>query len=452
MTARAVFLLAVTALAARGQLQIVTVVGLEERPAAGIINLGITPTGEPLDVLFRVRNTGPSLATVQVLTIEGEGFRLHLQPAVPFHLVPDRSADFYVRFVSDQATQGARGTLRINTASMTVIAGATAVANLYVVEDDGTRTRRLAGQSTVFAPTERGSVTRRRFLLENPHPMEVPLVGAAVSGESFSLTSALPERLAPAATFPFEIAFRPAASGLNLGSLMLDGRRFPLEGVAREPPLPRPTISLSTPAVESGRQIRVSVRFDAPARAEGAGLLSVIFEPAVAGADDPAMVFAATNRRSVPFIVKPGELEGLFNNQAGALFQTGTTAGTLRFIAEMGGFRAELASTIPAAPVQVDSVSAVRGLNILELTVKGFDNTRTADEVAFVFYDRDGVRIPPGELRADVREAFSRYFESAPLGGLFSLRAVFPATGSTTAIAGGEVEFRNQAGVKRYRW
>jgi hypothetical protein len=69
--------------------------------------------------------------------------------------------------------------------------------------------------------------------------------------------------------------------------------------------------------------------------------------------------------------------------------------------------------------------------------------------VAFTFFDANGVWIDPGEIRANVTEAFRRYFENAPAGGLFSLRAVFPATGFTTPIMEMELEFRNQAGVER---
>ncbi|MBI3680593.1 MAG: hypothetical protein HY235_09375 [Acidobacteria bacterium] len=442
-----ILLLPATVLA---QLDVLTVTAGEERAAGGLVNMGSAWTGEPLDVLFRVRNRGVSLATLSTLTIQGAGFWLHQEPGTPFFLAPGFTLDFYVRYLSEQPAGDARGALRVNTATITLVAAARAAPILYAVEEDGVRLRRAVGQSTVFPPVERGSRSVRRFLLENPHPSPVSVVVISVSGDSFQMPAppAAPLRLASSETRSLEIFFQPATSGLKTGALILDDRRYPLEGVGREPPFPRPLLSLP-PTLPSATQARIGVRFDSTSRAEGSGTLRFEFQPAMTGPDDPAIVFPATNRRSVSFQVRSGETQALFGSQTEAIFQTGTTAGRLRFIAEAGGFTAEASVTIAPSTAAIDTITALRGLDILDLTVKGYDNTRSASEVAFTFYDRDGQPIEPGDLRSDVAEKFRRYFETAPAGGLFALRAVFPATGSTVSIAAVEIEFRNQAGSRR---
>jgi hypothetical protein len=434
-----------------GQLELFSVNGTEERPLSGLLNLGSTPTGEPLDVLVRVRNPGPAAATLSALSVAGAGFRLHQDPPIPFVLPARFSLDFYVRFAAEQPAADARGVLRINTVTITLLAAAVASANLYLLEDDGSRLRRMSGQPIAFAPLERGGLSRRRLLIENPHAFALTISALSAEGDSFRLDAAPPLPLALGArqTQTFEIVFQPATSGLKQGRLIMERLRFPLEGSAREPALPRPQIVLPPEASQSGKQARISIRFDSVSRADGAGLLRVEFQPAVAGPDDVAILFPSTNRRSVAFQVRTGESQALFNSQREIVVQTGTTAGSLRFVAEMGGFTAESRATIAPAPVAVDTVTASRGLDILDVTIKGFDNTRSATEVAFTFFDANGVWIDPGEIRANVTEAFRRYFENAPAGGLFSLRAVFPATGFTTPIMEMELEFRNQAGVER---
>ncbi len=432
------------------QLELFSVSGLDERPLSGLLNLGSTATGEPLDILIRVRNSGAVAATLSALTVSGAGYRLHQDPPIPFVLPPRFSVDFYVRYVSEQPVADARGGLRINTITVTLLAAAVASPNVFLLEDDGTRLRKMSGQPIVFISVERDAQSRRRLLIENPHAPALTVGSISVSGDAFRLEpAAAPLTLASRQTQTIEIVFQPATSGPKSGVLNMDRLRFPLEGAGREPALPRPRIVLPPEVTLSGKQARIAVGFDSVARGDGAGTLRVEFQPAIAGPDDPAILFPSTNRRSVAFQVRNGESEALFSSQRDIVVQTGTTAGRLRFVAEMGGFTAEVFAAIAAARVTVDTVSATRGIDILDLTVKGFDNTRSASEVAFTFYDFTGNRIDPGEIRANAADAFRRYFESTTAGGMFALRAVFPAVGSTTPVMEMELEFRNQAGVER---
>lgn len=450
MRTYSLFLLLLSAALLRGEFQLFTVRGTAETPVMGIVDMGSTPTGQPLDVLVRVRNAGATMATVQTLSVQGTGFRLYQAPTPPISLVAGFSMDFYVRFVSDQPLMEGRANLRVNNATVTFLASAVAGVNVYAIEEDGTKTPRLAGQSTVFSPVERGQRSTRRFVLENPHSVPITVNRLSVSG-SFQLVTAVaaPWVLAPGSDNTIEIAFQPAGSGLKTGTLSIDDRAFPLEGVGKEPPFPKPTITIGPGAEQSARQVKVAVNFDAPSRADGAGQLRLEFTPAMAGADDPAVVFLSNSKRTIPFVISSGQSQALFSNQKETLLQTGTTAGTLRLVAEMGGYSAETTVTIAPAPVLVDTVTVTRGLDLLQMSVKGFDNTRSASEVAFTFFDAAGNMIDPGVIRANVAERFQAYFQAASLGGMFAMQANFPATGLTNVITGVEIEFRNQAGTLR---
>ncbi len=451
MRPRLLTLLLLSAVSLRGEFQVFTVRGTAETPVTGLVDMGSTPTGQPLDVLVRVRNAGTTMATIQTLSVQGTGFRLYQAPTPPISLVAGFSLDFYVRFVSDQPLAEGRANLRINNATVTLLASAVAGVNVYAVEEDGTKTPRVAGQSTVFLPVERGQRSARRFVVENPHSVPITVNRVQVSGDSFQLVTAIsvPWQLASGSSNTIEIAFQPAASGLKTGALALDDRTFPLEGVGKEPAFPKPSIAVGPEARQSAKQVKVSVNFDTPSRADGAGQLRMEFTPAMAGPDDPAVVFLSNSKRAIPFVVSPGQSQALFANQKETLFQTGTTAGTLRLVAEMGGYTAETTVTVAPAPVLVDTITVTRGLDLLQMSVKGFDNTRSAGEVSFMFFDNTGKMIDPGVIRSSVADRFQAYFQTAPLGGMFAMQANFPATGLTNVITGVEIEFRNQAGTLR---
>ncbi|MBL8234501.1 MAG: choice-of-anchor D domain-containing protein [Bryobacterales bacterium] len=436
--------------AAFAQLQVYTVSGTTETPIAGIVELGSTASGDILQVQFRVRNRGAVLNPLTALSIAGSGFRLHQAPPIPFPLPPNFSVDFYVQFQSSDAIADARASLRLNDLTVTLIAEARAAPVVSVLQEDGSLTRRLAGQSTVFAAVERDRASSRTFVIENPHRAAV-MVNLAVSGESFRLATILPQplTLGPGQSQSFEVRFEPAGTGLKRGTLFVEDRTFPLEGVASEPAPPRPSIAIPSGAIESSKQIRIAVTFDEASRAEAKGQLRFEFQPAMQGPDDAAVVFLPVNRRSVEFQVKPGDKAAQFGSQRDVVLQTGTTAGTLRFIAEMSGYRAEAVAVIAPAPAVLDKLTAFKTTATLDMTVTGFDNTRSISEMIFTFYDTNGTLIPPGAIRSSVGPLFQDYFRNTTVGGMFSMRAIFPATASTQSVRYVEMEVTNSAGTSK---
>jgi len=436
------------------QLEYFTVINNVERPLSGMLAMGTTVTGEPLDALIRIRNVGRNMEIVAVLSIgpAGSGFSLEKAPEPPLGIIGGFSIDFLVRFQPAQAVADARGNLRINSTTITLQASAGSAPSVYLLEVDGTRTLKPVGTPTVFGTIERDARALRTFILENPSEAPLSVSALSLGDEAFSFTSliVLPLRIAARQTVNLEVAFQPRKSGTTTGALVIDGRRYPLEGVAREPATPKPLLTIGTGVEQSGKQVRISVRFDSAARTTAAGRVRVEFTPQFLGPDDPGVLFPTTNSRSVVFSVVSGETQALFSgNQRETLLQTGTTAGVLRVIADMGGFSAESTHTIAPAAVVVDTVTIRRGVGALELTVQGFDNSRSASEVAFTFFDASGQVVLPGQMRADIAEKMRKYFETPPAGGMFSMFASFPASGSTASVTGAELEFRNAAGSSR---
>jgi hypothetical protein len=436
------------------QLEYYQVVNNEEKAISGLLAMGESVTDEPLEILIRVKNTGRSMEILTTLSVAGStsGFTLIKAPDVPIGIVGGFSIDFYVRFLTSRPVADARGNLRINSTTISLQASAGAAPGLYLLESDGTRTRKLVGVPSLFGTINRDARATRSFVLENSHDTIVIVPSLSLSGDAFSFTSlvVLPLRIAPRQSVNLEIVFQPRTTGITAGALMIDQRRYPVEGSAREPATPKPLLTVGSEIGQSGKQAHISVKFDAPARTTAAGRLRVEFNPQFLGPDDPGVLFPSTNSRSVVFSVVSGESEALFSgDQRETLLQTGTTAGTLRVIAEMGGFTAESTYTIPPAPVMVDTVMIRRGVGALELTVQGFDNSRSASEVAFTFFDDAGQPVQPGQLRVDVTEKVKKYFEAPPAGGMFSLFASFTATGSTAQVAAAELEFRNATGSSR---
>jgi hypothetical protein len=99
--------------------------------------------------------------------------------------------------------------------------------------------------------------------------------------------------------------------------------------------------------------------------------------------------------------------------------------------------------------VVVDSIRSTRATGSLTVSITAYDNTRSASQVAFTFYDGRGNTLGGGPIRADVAAAFGQYFENPEAGGAFVLRAFFLVTGNAAGIDSVDVELTNSAGASR---
>jgi hypothetical protein len=130
-------------------------------------------------------------------------------------------------------------------------------------------------------------------------------------------------------------------------------------------------------------------------------------------------------------------------------FQTGSTAGTLVFTVEAGKWSERKTVVIGPEPVGISASRVVRGTSSVEVTLSGYDNTRSASQLTYTFYDARGNPVQPGAIRVDGSAAFRQYFETSGLGGAFLLRAVFPVSGDAGGIESVEAEVASSAGTAR---
>ncbi len=448
MTLRLLILAAMLAPAAFGQLQLLLVDSNLERAVPGLLDIGSIAAGDTIDTRFRVRNTGAAPASVQRVSVAGVAFSLPNPPFLPYQVASGAAMDFAVRF-APLASGAHSATLTVNSTTIILRAAATAAPAL-AVEQNGAWQGLVSGALVDFGPIERGAAAARRFTLTNATGEGLRISTLAVSGVGFRgpLGLAAPVALEPDARASFEVVFEPAAAGDFEGALVVDRRTVRLRGTATEIPQPRPVVQIES-AAASAQQGKLRVAFDAPARASGAGQVEIKFQSGVEPApDDPTVGFLPALSRFARFTVEKGDLAARFGDRQEVVFQTGTTAGTLSFTASLGG-RAEAPVTlaIPAALIGVDDAQAVRSGSSLEVQIRGFDNSRTARQLSFTFYDQSGGAVAPGAITAEVADAFKSYFKNSDLGGAFMLRAVFPVTGNAAGVAAVEVDLVNGAGA-----
>lgn len=178
--------------------------------------------------------------------------------------------------------------------------------------------------------------------------------------------------------------------------------------------------------------------------------MTLTLKPAVVGAVDPGATFPGGGR-TVEFVVASGDDRGYFLDQPSIAFETGTTAGVLTANMRLGAYFEEKSIEIPSAPVGIGRLALARTLEGLELTMSGFDNTRTAGPFSCTFFDKTGAPVAPGTIRTDLSADLGRYFQTSTEGGVFQLRAVFPVTGDAAAVDAVDVEVGNAAGVSKAR-
>jgi hypothetical protein len=244
----------------------------------------------------------------------------------------------------------------------------------------------------------------------------------------------------------FYVQFTPTATGARSGSLVIGGSTYTLTGTGIQPPLPNPVLSINLPQPLSAQQGAVTVTLDAVSKVSGSGTLTLDFQPAPGLADDPTIMFLLGGRTALISVV-PGDTQVHFGPQPMALFQTGSTAGTLVFTVQLGGVTAQQTIVILPSAVGMTSVQGVRSTAGVEVQVTGFDNTRTAGQLTFTFFDSAGNAIAPGAVRTDATASFAAYFQNSSLGGVFLLTAVFPVTGDPSKIGAFQVQSANSAGT-----
>ncbi|MDQ6699011.1 MAG: choice-of-anchor D domain-containing protein [Acidobacteriota bacterium] len=412
---------------------------------AGTITLPAIYATDTYDLKINLVNTGAQSVTLATLSIAGTAFTLPDRPPTPRQIAVGESLAFTVRFAPLDPGSFS-GVLQAGTLASFVIGRSVAGATLFASEKavhlpDGID----------FGILEPGVAVSRRFSLRNLLKQPVTTASLSVAGDfRLSTGTAGPFTLAPGATVDFEIEAQAAREGVVAGTLVVDDRRFPLTARALIPPLPKPAIVFRDAAVTSAQQSRLSISLAEPARAAGAGSVEFAFELLTNGlAGDPGVLFPASGTRSLNFTVEKGDTTARFGSLNYAEFQTGTTAGNLVLRIRFGDFLETAALAIAPEKIGVDRLRATRTGKGVDVEATGFDNTRSASKLAFTFYARDGRAVSFGAINVDATDSFRAYFATAALGGMFSLKASFPVTGSPDEIDSVEMELVNSQGNTR---
>jgi hypothetical protein len=402
--------------AAFGQVVVYRVDGDGERAVGAVSDFGTAYPGEAKVARFRARNVSPDAAVVSTLAVSGTGFTVTESPKLPVGLGPHEAFDFEVKF---QATAAASYSAVLEAGGVSAILTAAVLPAL---------THSVGAAGLAFGTVEAGASVTRRVTVSNLTGWPMPVPAVALSGEAFAVVSA-PARgavLQPSDVTAVEIRFQPPGPGVWSGTLTLDDRAYPLSGSALGPAMPRPVLTVDLAEARSDRNGTATVTFDGPAKTAGAGTLTLALEPEV--------------RRSVPFQFGVGD-----TGIPPVTFQTGTTAGTMTIAVELGGVVERKTIAIPGAPVSLSAAVATRTAAAIEVRLTGFDNTRTAGEVVYTFYDAAGNALPP--IAVDNRAEFASYFGSSDAGGRFVLTAVFPVTGDASSIVEFAAQMSNSAGL-----
>lgn len=448
MIRRTLLLLLLAACAAPAQLQLLTVPAPgEEELAPEQFDFGEVPTGDFRDIRLRLRNTGEATATLSRLRASGVGFTLEGHPSLPHLVAPGMNVDFRLRF-RPSGEGFYSGTLRVNDTFYMIFGSSPPTLTLLVRENDDFVPLQ-SENPVVFGQAKQGESIVLAFRLENPSRTELTLTQLQVTSGMFAIRGAppLPAAIAPGAAVDFEIAYTPRTAGIHRSLLLMNDQAFPLEGVGLNPPFPAPEIVFESATLESGRQSSVSVKLAEPSPASGSGTLRMSFIPAVASAiDDPAVFFLANSDRTLALTVQKGSDLVQLAGAPSALFQTGTTAGAIEFTVELGDHLVTASVNMPVAPVQIDNARWSPTQTGLRLDVTGFDNSRSAGDIAFTFFDASGRALTPEPIRAHAADAFRGYFSANPLGGVFLLEAEFPVAGNLSLLGAVEIQFVNDAG------
>jgi hypothetical protein len=418
-----------------------------ERPVSGSFQMDHAYVGDTSSARFRIRNTGTSPEVLRLLRVSGAGFSMTGEPVRPHTIAAGSNVEFTIHFTPPDYG-GYSANLEVNSMSVMLRAGASPGLSLF---RDGELVSR--GSTIDFGRIERGSTTSVHIDVRNTTNEPVGFRWLTISGGAFAWDGGGPPYvyLEPGQTSGFSIRFQPQEAKVFAGEMVIDRERtIKLTGTAFEPPLPRPSLVLATPVVRSGEQGRVSVRLESPSRGKGKGKLTIALRPAGSVKDNDSGAQFATGGRTVEFDIIEKEQRVWFGTHGPneIVFQAGTTAGTLTLTVESGGYTDETSLVVEPEPVRIDNTSVSRDGAMLAVQVAGFDNTRTVSDLHFTFYDAKGNALG-GPIKAEAAGAFARWWESSDLGGVFSLKAIFPVAGDASKVSSVEVQATNAAGTAK---
>jgi hypothetical protein len=403
-----------------------------------------------------VATTAPAISLPVLNTNEPSAFELDIS-GVPATIAGGQSANFTVTFAPSQ-TGLASAALQVGSNTYPIQGAGIIVATIDALQISytnatGIRTLPQAATPIPFGQVLPGSGASAVLTFSVLNPItsanSVTLPTITVSGAGFSLSGlpALPIALQPGQSTTFLAAFTPVSAGSFTGTLSIASLTFSLSGLSVSSAIP--SLSLTTSGtMSSQQQINLTIQLSAPSPVAALGTITMQFTPSVANVtDDAAIVFLATAGRQLNISLAAGAQTATYNGQSTIAFQTGTTAGAIGFSVAFPDTTTYTQSfTIPPALAQLTSVQALAESPNLLVTISGYDNTYSAGQLSFTFYDTTG-KIIGSPMSYNATASFQQlFFTNNPDGGLFSLQASFPVTGSITQVGSVTVGVTNSVG------
>lgn len=430
--------------------------GLVSTTATATINFTLTNNStQPLNAQALV-----SLATEQYNTTP---FALNTS-ALPTSLAQNVSANFTVTFATGVAGTLFQATLTVGTNSYLLTGTGSSsvtgdISSLTISYTDQTGVRLTAQPATSIAFT----TPVLNFTVTNPQTIinAVTVPSLTVTGAGFALSGApaIPASISPGQSITFQITFSAPGAGNYTGTLSVGTRTFNLTASAPATlgssgsALPGVnlfcgTAPCSTQTFASQQQLTLSLQLTAAAPYQSIVTFGATFAPSVTGITHDASVgfIAPVSTPQFQVTFAAGSQQGTYSGQSQFTFQTGTTAGVITFTLTypVTGQSLTWTITIPRSSIQIASTLAQREGSNLVVTLTGYDNTYSAGNATFNFYDTSGRLIPPSPMTVTSAPVFQQYFfgpEDA--GGAFSFQVTFPVNGDATQVGSVTVGLAN---------
>lgn len=437
---------------------------LQPNSSSPQLNFGNVSTSATASFTITLSNESTATLNTPAVSIQSQefvssAFALNTS-GLPSTIPAGASATFSVVFAPGQ-TGFTSATLVIGSNSYELVGTGAVVADIDALQISYVDQTGVRGLPQAATPINFGQVTSGTngsatltFTVTNPLTSidAVTVPNLSVTGAGFALIGApaTPFTLQPGQSISFQITFSGSTAGNYSGTLAIGSRQFSLVGQSVSSPLPDISLSVDEQPLTSQRQAHLSIQLASPSPVSAIGELTMQFTSSVKGIEnDPAIFFVKTSSRQLQVTVAQGSQTATFEGQSALTFQTGTTAGTITFTLTFPD-KAPFTKSFTIAPeqVQITSANAVRQSPNLVVTLTGYDNTYSAGNLSFTFYDTSGHVIAPSPLTVNAASDFHQYFFGpSDLGGAFSVQASFPVlNGDTTQVGSVAVTMANSVG------
>ena len=454
------------------------------------IYFGNIAVGSSAPITFTLTNQSTETITVPTVALQTPQFAVSQfsidTSSLPASLAGSASANFAVTFTPQANAAGpanaATATLAVGTnlyqlQGAALPGGGTGNDGLQITCTDKTGAHCLATGTTIPMGPDPRTLTLT-FTVANPDPdaTETLQTAPAVSSPAFSVqnfvlapnaagvsgsaspVSAWPVTLPSGWAVTFQVTFAVSQSTGATGILAIaPGITYSLVGkapAALDLTLMCGASPCSGQSFTSQQQVQATLQWanTSSTNVPSTVSLTMSFQSAVSGIDaDPAIKFVAPqtgmNLNQISF--NQNSPTGTFSGGGSQFtFQTGTTAGTITLTAtDLEGQTQTWSFDILPAKVQITSIAAQRQASNLVVTLDGYDNTYTAGQLSFTFYNAAGQAIAPSPISVNATSNFHQYFfTNNQAGGAFALQASFPVSGDATQVASVAATITNTSG------